>query len=722
MLFQLLDELMFNCIFRASMLAAIFIVSSCSGSDSAGKTGIGNIAPDISGLREIGFSENSDFKFNIDITDKDGTVKSVTIEGNDSSIATVVGVTEVAVLIKSPDFENPRDSNTDNVYNFTVIATDDKSLVEKASFSLAVEDVYENSPPVISGFPEIVIAYEENNTSPVTNISTNDVEPISYTVSGVHADFFSINESGLLSFANPPDFENPFGNSRNEYLVNVTASDEEFSSNVEVRVTVFNIEENPPLIHNPGMLSFLEFSKEIVTTVSATDPEGDDVSFFLEPGVGDNDSFAISNEGVLTFSILPRFGDRCFHLDSINDECTLRNIDGYPVIAEPMFAACQDIDRNCIFEVVVSATDASRLVGTERIFVKTTDYQAGLFAPPGMDQLSFNLCDDNGCQNYINAAPTVFILDLIKGHGSDAARTFIRTGPVEFGEIELGENESQLDEIREDEGPYGLIYRHAISDSTSQELIISEINDLGYGSDAEIIFSASLTLFDFTTIAEAFPNSVFVFAAGNEGRDSFLRCVKRIAFAEDGTRTYFGLGLNESGKNNSINKFECQDFEVAEGVEYEIERDDIYYPRFDFYFEMRRQNRILVVGGTNERIGEYAIYEGGLHRKSNSNLFAEGNYITAPYSTEYEDDSWFSGTSASAPQVSSAMAAIKFQYPDLTAKEVIQVLLALAVQKVNISEHHRDLPDPGALDLSGLFNDSGEILTLLQLRELIAGN
>lgn len=82
----------------------------------------------------------------------------------------------------------------------------------------------------------------ENSTA-VTTISANDAQgdAISYSVTGVDATFFSVTNSGTISFSSAPDFESPLDSNRdNVYEISVSVSDGSLSSSVGLVITVNN--------------------------------------------------------------------------------------------------------------------------------------------------------------------------------------------------------------------------------------------------------------------------------------------------------------------------------------------------------------------------------------------------------------------------------------------------------------------------------------------------
>ena len=137
-----------------------------------------------------------------------------------------------------PDYENPADSDSDNVYNFSVRAFDGRHYGYLA-VTVTVENV--NEPPVVTG-PD-TFTYRENGAS-VHTFRAVDPERshIIWSLSGPDNHEFTISETGVLSFTNPPDYENPTDSGRdNVYKVTVVARDDAFNFgtlNVTITVTV----------------------------------------------------------------------------------------------------------------------------------------------------------------------------------------------------------------------------------------------------------------------------------------------------------------------------------------------------------------------------------------------------------------------------------------------------------------------------------------------------
>ena len=124
--------------------------------------------------------------------------------------------------------------------------------------------------------------------------------------------FMIDSNSGALSFITAPDYEVPTdAGGNNVYDVTVRASDGSLSDDQAISVTVDNLNDNPPIITSNGGgasagVSVAE-NMTTVTTVTATDADGDAVTFAITGGA-DAAKFAIdATTGALTFVAAPDF-------------------------------------------------------------------------------------------------------------------------------------------------------------------------------------------------------------------------------------------------------------------------------------------------------------------------------------------------------------------------------------------------------------------------------
>ena len=178
-----------------------------------------------------------------------------------------------------PDFESPADAGGNNVYEFTVVATDDQSLTDTLDVVVTVSDV--NEGPVVSGVQSLSFVENQATDRILAAYAATDPEDpgasISrWSLSGSDAGDFAISGGGELSFRNVPDFEAPADSGRdNVYDFSVRASDGRNYGYLEVTVTVNDVNEAPVITTtSKTSFSYRESGTATIYTFSATDPEG----------------------------------------------------------------------------------------------------------------------------------------------------------------------------------------------------------------------------------------------------------------------------------------------------------------------------------------------------------------------------------------------------------------------------------------------------------------
>ncbi|MDC6705831.1 cadherin repeat domain-containing protein, partial [Leclercia adecarboxylata] len=136
----------------------------------------------------------------------------------------------VLTFLAAPDFENPTDAGTNNIYNVTVQASDGNGGTTTQDIAVTVTPVSENAP-VFTSAETINVA--ENTTSVLTVTATDadlPVQTVTFSIfGGADAAKFSITSEGVLTFQAAPDFENPTdAGTDNVYNVIVWANDGNF--------------------------------------------------------------------------------------------------------------------------------------------------------------------------------------------------------------------------------------------------------------------------------------------------------------------------------------------------------------------------------------------------------------------------------------------------------------------------------------------------------------
>ncbi len=125
------------------------------------------------------------------------------------------------------NFENPRDENGNNIYEFYVRAIDESfsAYDEQLVRVHVLDDPYDNVAPIIrsnGGGDSAAIALDENLTAVTTIIAEGTRN---FSLSGADASRFTISGAGALTFRSAPDFEHASDADRdNVYDVTVRAT------------------------------------------------------------------------------------------------------------------------------------------------------------------------------------------------------------------------------------------------------------------------------------------------------------------------------------------------------------------------------------------------------------------------------------------------------------------------------------------------------------------
>lgn len=131
---------------RVTFLISIFIITSCGGggggggsSDGSGYTNTttSNSPPSINNtIFNISVAENQTSAFQIEASDPNGDTLTYSVGGTDQSQFSVSS-SGIVTFVTAPDFENPADANTDNVYEITGIVNDGYVMVSE-NFTVTV--------------------------------------------------------------------------------------------------------------------------------------------------------------------------------------------------------------------------------------------------------------------------------------------------------------------------------------------------------------------------------------------------------------------------------------------------------------------------------------------------------------------------------------------------------------------------------------------------------
>ena len=168
-----------------------------------------------------------------------------TLSGTDAGLFSVDAGTGVVSMV-ARDFESPADANADNVYEVTLVATDDDGNTDSEDFTVTVTDVAETVTFTIDAIADTTVAENAAFTSVPPSLSgAAPIGNLTYTVSGTDAGLFSVDAgSGVVSMV-ARDFESPAdANGDNVYEVTLVATDDDGNTASEAfTVTVTDVAE-----------------------------------------------------------------------------------------------------------------------------------------------------------------------------------------------------------------------------------------------------------------------------------------------------------------------------------------------------------------------------------------------------------------------------------------------------------------------------------------------
>ncbi len=166
------------------------------------------------------------------------------LSGSDAGLFTIATATGIVSMI-GRDFESPSDTDTDNVYELSITATDSDGNTAIQSWQVTVTNVVEVVSFTIDAITAASIVENTAYTGVVPNITGSPVGAVTYSLSGSDAGLFTIaTATGVVSMIGR-DFESPAdADADNVYDLTITATDSDGNTASESwTLTITNIVE-----------------------------------------------------------------------------------------------------------------------------------------------------------------------------------------------------------------------------------------------------------------------------------------------------------------------------------------------------------------------------------------------------------------------------------------------------------------------------------------------
>ncbi len=219
----------------------------------------------------------------VSATDPDGDTLTYTLGGTDAASYDIVSTSGQLQTKAALDYE------TKKTYAVSITAKDDEDASKTINVMINVTNVSEpgdNDAPVFADGTSTTRSVAENTVASVNigsavSATDDDSDTLTYSLGGTDAASFDIvTTSGQLQTKTTLDYE-----TKSSYSVTITAQDPgDLSATISVTINVTDVNEAPVFSSDSITLTVAEntgASVNIGSAVSATDPDGDTLSYSL---------------------------------------------------------------------------------------------------------------------------------------------------------------------------------------------------------------------------------------------------------------------------------------------------------------------------------------------------------------------------------------------------------------------------------------------------------
>ena len=361
-----------------------------------------NEAPAFTTGNSVSVPENMTAVLTVAATDPEHDSLSYSLSGGaDQALFNISSTTGALSFKVAPDFENPTNTNHDNLYSVQVRASDGTNF---AAQDIQVTVTNFDDPPAITSANRVSVP---GNLTTVLTVTAVDPENhnLTFTLTGgADQSLFAINSlSGVLSFLSPHSFEQPLDSDNNNvYLVTVQASDGTNAVSQDIQVHISKVDA-PPTITTASTATAIE-NGTTVFVVGAIDPENHFLLYGITGGA-DQDKFAINPfSGALSFTSSPDFE---IPTDANNDntyEVTVAASDGTNLVTQTISVSVTNANE---VPSITSANSVSVLENTTAVMsVAAADPEHDSLSyslTGGADQTLFNIDPDSGAVSFKSA-------------------------------------------------------------------------------------------------------------------------------------------------------------------------------------------------------------------------------------------------------------------------------------------------------------------------------
>ena len=305
------------------------------------------ITPDITAIADTAtVEEDGSVTINVMANDSYTTTAPIGVSaGNGTNGSTTLAESSPEQVVYTPN----ADFNGTDTFTYAITQGDKTSSAEVTVTVSAVNDA-----------PSIDIAstiqVPENQTA-VTTVSVSDVDEDDLTLSlgGTDASSFNLSSENVLTFKEEPDYE-----TKTSYGITLSLTDGTETVTKDLTISITNVNDVAPEFTSDATFSADE-NQTVIDTVTATDAEGDEVTFTVS-----GSELAITSAGVLTFVSAPDYETKTSYTatvsasDGVNTTTQDITVNVTDVNEAPVFTsnATFSADENQTAIDTVTATDA----------------------------------------------------------------------------------------------------------------------------------------------------------------------------------------------------------------------------------------------------------------------------------------------------------------------------------------------------------------------------
>ncbi len=254
--------------------------------------------PIIEGLSSQSINENDSISISFTVTDPQNDTITYSLTGVDKDLFTLTfdGL-NASLTSSSRDYELPEDSDANNVYLVSVNFSDDLNTTSQ-EVEVSISNINDNDPVITSSGSFTV---PENQKAVATLTATDaDNDDLTFSISGGDSSDLEITDSGELTLKSNPNFE-----VKNNYSFTASVTDGLYSASNTITVNISDVNEVPLFGAIAGEISANENIDTTLTTITASDEDGDTLAYSL---TGDDSSLlSIDSSGNVSFKASPDF-------------------------------------------------------------------------------------------------------------------------------------------------------------------------------------------------------------------------------------------------------------------------------------------------------------------------------------------------------------------------------------------------------------------------------